>query len=337
MRGPLLEVAQASLQLADGRQVLVHLGPVAVAQAQVQAVGLAAHQVQHALAVQQLLGGRGGDAGGRGRGGAAGRRGRRARGHGGVGEHPVEQRPGAGLLGHERGRPRPGDVVQVGAAVAVLAVAGGAARGDAHLDRGQPGLGLHPVGDHLVDGDAVLDVLVGGEPQRRLGQQRPGAPGVRAGELLGGDAGGVVRQPGDHAELRAQRLERLQDGGHGVARPGGLRRPGRHVHAVRLEHRQEAQGGRRLGPGLAGLHRLQPGQRHADPQAAQGGPAGQGEGPNVHSAGAHGAELPPRVVISGLVAMVSTSARNRNPPDEKRSVSTSSAGWSVIPMPRPTA
>ena len=197
------ELGQPPLQLAHRGQVLVQLGPVARAQPDVQPVRLAAHQVEHALAVHAGPWWPPMDRRARGPGcrpgAGAGRWGARAQA---AGEQAVEQRPRVGLLGHEAGGPGPRDVVQVGAAVPVLAVAGGAARADAHLQRGQPGVLLDVVGDHLVDRDAVLDVLAA---VNRSGAWVSSAPVPRACEPANSLVvmlAGIVGQPGDHAELR---------------------------------------------------------------------------------------------------------------------------------------
>src|SRR5581483_5729986 len=112
-------------------------------------------------------------------------------------EDPLEQQARVGL-GRDRGRRRlPGEVVLVGAGVAVVAVAGPAARVAAQLQGGEAGEVADVVGHDLVDGHAGVDVGAAGLLDADAGEEGAAGAGVVTAAVVAGGGVAVVEAAED--------------------------------------------------------------------------------------------------------------------------------------------
>ena len=143
---------------------------------------------------------------------------------GGAGaKEPLEKEPWVALGREGRVRRGPGEVVLVGAGVAVVAVAGFADRVGGDLEGGETGEVPDLARDELVDGDAVADV---GLAFAQAGAGEEGAGGARViaaaviASLVGG-FGGLMPQPADHLQVLLAGREWFQRGAEGEVGAGG--------------------------------------------------------------------------------------------------------------------
>ena len=124
-------------------------------------------------------------------------------------EEPLEDEPRIGLGRHgQRGR-APRQVELVGARIAGVAVARLPHAVAGQLQRGEPREVADPLGRHLVDRDAGVDVGAGGLLDPDAGQERPAGPRMVAGAVLAADGVELV-QPAEDLDLVLDLLQRLQ-------------------------------------------------------------------------------------------------------------------------------
>ena len=146
-------------------------------------------------------------------------------------EEPLEHEPRIGLGRHGDRGIAPRQVELIGARVAGIAVARLPHAVAGELQRGKPGQVADPLGRHLVDRDARVDVGAGRllDPDAR--QEGPARPRVVARPVQAADGVEVV-QPAQHLDLLLDLLERLQRPGELEVLPQPFGPPMTLMHAV---------------------------------------------------------------------------------------------------------
>ena len=259
--GGLVRRPQAPLDLSHRLQVLVHAGAVGRPHRPLQGGDVRGHVIEDAAVPAHLGAALGG--------GAA------------VAEEALEDH-GRVPLGRKRGRGRsPGDRVEVGAVVAVVAVADHVAAVDGQLQRGQRRVAPERGGGDLVGrrpGPHVDPLrLHGMDPAQPAGARaRVVAPAVVERLRL------ALREAAHDGDVVPERRERRQDGGEVEARPVADGLPvvdvRVHRHPVRDVDEPEPPGRRGRRPGQRRErrhHRVEQRQRHRRAQAPQHRPAGE--------------------------------------------------------------
>ena len=129
-------------------------------------------------------------------------------------EEPLEDQPRIGLGRHRHRRTAPRQVELVGAGIAGIAVARLAHAVAGELERRKPRQVADPLGRHLVDRDAGVDVGAGRLPDPDARQERAARPRMVARPVQAADGIDVVQSAQD-LDLVLDLLQRLQ-------RPGEL-------------------------------------------------------------------------------------------------------------------
>ena len=307
-----LRQGDAALEGADGVEVLIEPGPVALPDGALEVREVVGDRVEDAAVAPHL-----GDA---------------LLGRAPVAEEPLEHHPRVVLHRQRRRRRAPRDGVQVDAAVAVLAVADEPVEVDGELERRQ----------RRVAADVLRRELVGGDPGphvRALGLLRVHAvqpcrarPRVLAVPVAEG-LGLAVGEAAHHRELLAVRRQRLQDGRQLEPGAGLGRRPLLHHRPVGDVDEPEPADRPRRGPGLRGEgrhHGVEQGQGDGRAEAAQEGAAGQRQLSDHHD----------RVLLiwnGGLLTTPRMSDEKRWPSAAASRVMARMAGASWCSTPRPSA
>ena len=255
----------AALDLPDRVEIVAELAAVLAVEPALQAGDLLHHRVEDAALLLRA------------------REPHVGAGAAGVAEEPLEHHARIGLARHRRGAVVPRDV-EVGAAVAGVAGAHpveGVGTLQRELERRQAHLAAQGLRRELVHRRAEVEL----GPLRLLGvqagQERGGGTRVRPEGLAGAGEGGAVVEVGQHRQVLAHRLERLQQARQ--VEPGGVgrRRPVAVPGDDAVGHVDHAQPLRRLrrGPRERGQrrhHAVQQRQRQRRAHAPQHGAARDG-------------------------------------------------------------
>ena len=261
--GTVLDGLDSPFDLADRIDVFRQLGAVGRSEPPLQTGEVLEHRIENALVLARL--------GGAPRRGAA------------VAEQPLEHDARI-VLGRQRRRRRgPRQRVQVGAAVAVLALPGQEIEIDGELERRQRRLLAEHRRGNLIGGDAVADVGAFGALGVHAGEPRARAARVIAARPVVAGFRLIVIEPADDHHPVAKRRQRRQDLRQLESRSLAARRPvvdagGVHRDAVRHVDEAETTGrtGRRVGQRRQRRHhRVEQRQRQRRPHAAEERPARQ--------------------------------------------------------------